>query len=118
MSIYCTLFDSHYLIRGLALYESLKKNCSDFHLYIFPFDDIALEVLKKLRLPSVTLIPLYEWEDPSMLEVKNTVLQWSIAGLPLPQYSFISWKSISRIAAPTLIRTCISFLPLIVYSMK
>ena len=47
---FCTLFDSNYLTRGLAMYESLAKHCDDFHLFIFSFDDKCLEVLKKLKL--------------------------------------------------------------------
>ena len=68
---YCTLFDSNYLTRGLAMYESLKKNSDDFHLYIFPFDDRSLNLLKKLDLESVTIISLKEFEDNDLLKVKN-----------------------------------------------
>ena len=32
--IFCTLFDSNYLDKGLALYESMKTNLAEFTLYI------------------------------------------------------------------------------------
>jgi len=72
MSIFCTLFDSTYLTRGLALYESLRKHCHSFHLYVFPFDDLACDILLKLNLPSLTVIPLSSLEDASLLAVKPT----------------------------------------------
>jgi len=72
MSIFCTLFDSTYLTRGLALYESLRKHCHSFHLYVFPFDDLACYILLKLNLPSLTVIPLSSLEDASLLAVKPT----------------------------------------------
>lgn len=68
---FCTLFDSNYLSRGLALYESLKRHCEAFHLYIFPFDEDCLNLLQQLQLPNVTLVPLSEFEDPELLDVKR-----------------------------------------------
>lgn len=68
---FCTLFDSNYLTRGLAMYESLKRHCADFHLYIFAFDDKALDVLRELRLEKVTIISLSEFEDEKLLEIKQ-----------------------------------------------
>jgi len=68
---YCTLFDSNYLIRGLAMYQSLKKHSSNFHLYIFAFDLRSYKLLKKLNLISVTIISLYEFEDKELLEAKK-----------------------------------------------
>ena len=48
---FCTLFDSNYLLKGLSLYESLVKQCkSDFHLYVFLFDDKSYDIMKKLNL--------------------------------------------------------------------
>ena len=68
---YCTLFDSNYLTRGLALYESLEKHSSDFHLYIFAFDDKSYEVLKKLDLKHATIVHLLEFEDEALLTAKK-----------------------------------------------
>lgn len=67
---FCTLFDSNYLLRGLSMYDSLKKRCNDFHIYIFAFDDNCYKVLKKLNLSRVTIISLSEFEDNELLRVK------------------------------------------------
>lgn len=69
---FCTLFDSHYLTRGLVMYESLKACCKDFHLYIFSFDDRSFQLLKSFNLPHVTVISLSEFEDEDLLRVKPT----------------------------------------------
>jgi hypothetical protein len=53
------------------MYESLNRHSDRFHLYIFAFDDISFEILKKLDLQNVTVIPLSEFETPELLEVKN-----------------------------------------------
>ncbi len=67
---FCTLFDSNYLTRGLAMYESLREHCGNFHLYAFPFDAKCLDILLKLDLPSVTVVPLEKFEDEKLLAVK------------------------------------------------
>lgn len=69
---YCTLFDSNYLNRGLALYESLKQHAKAFHLYIFCFDDRVYQVLSGMQLEYVTLISLEAFEDKALLAVKPT----------------------------------------------
>ncbi len=69
---FCTLFDSNYLAYGLSMYESLKKNCQNFHLYIFAFDDKCEETLKNLALEHVTVISLKEFEDEELLKIKPT----------------------------------------------
>lgn len=68
---YCTLFDSNYLTRGLAMYESLKKESDEFHLYIFAFDNRSCDLLKKLNLESVTVVSLQEFEDDELLALKS-----------------------------------------------
>lgn len=69
---FCTLFDSYYFIRGMAMYESLKKHCKDFHLYIFAFDDKVYKQLNELNLEKVTVLSLNEFEDEELLRVKPT----------------------------------------------
>ena len=49
MNNFCTLFNSSYLNRGLALYDSLKTNSKTFHLYIFAFDNLTEKILKKKK---------------------------------------------------------------------
>lgn len=69
---YCTLFDSNYLTRGLAMYRSLQKYSESFHLYIFAFDDQCFQLLQRLELGNVTVISLKEFEDKKLLEIKKT----------------------------------------------
>ena len=69
---FCTLFDSNYITRGLALYYSLEKHCADFHLYIFAFDDKCHKLLTKLNLSKAIIISLKEFEDEELLKVKPT----------------------------------------------
>ncbi len=68
---YCTLFDSHYLIRGLALYKSMLATGDDFHLYILAFDDICERILKKLSFAKATVIGMDEFESPILKEIKK-----------------------------------------------
>lgn len=67
---YCTLFDRNYLVRGLALYQSLDALGEPFHLYILCMDDVAAELLGALELAHATVIPLAEFETPELLAVK------------------------------------------------
>lgn len=54
------------------MYESLRANCPQFHLYIFAFDQLSYELLLKLNLECVTVIGLGEFEDEKLLSVKST----------------------------------------------
>ena len=67
---FCTLFDTHYFTRGLALYYSLEKYCPDFHIYIFAFDQKANDLLREMKLNKVTIISLEEFEDDGLLKIK------------------------------------------------
>ena len=68
--IFCTLFDSVYLSKGLIMYESLKEHTRDFHLYIFAFDSLAFEILINLNLSDATIIPLEKFENQALLDIK------------------------------------------------
>jgi hypothetical protein len=68
---FCTLFNSNYLTRGLALHESLVASCKAFHLYILAFDDDSYSYLSKARLKDVTVISMAAFEDEALLSVKS-----------------------------------------------
>jgi hypothetical protein len=68
---FCTLFNTTYLSRGLAMYQSLEKHATDFHLYIIAFDDHCFDLLKKLGLESATIISLKKFENERLLEAKK-----------------------------------------------
>ncbi len=68
---FCTLFNSVYLSRALAMHTSLQKTGCNFHLYIFAFDEIAYSALQKLGLKNVTTISLQEFEDDELKKLKQ-----------------------------------------------
>ncbi len=99
---YCTLFDSNYLTRGLAMYESLKKCSDDFYLYIFAFDDRSYDLLNKLNLKNTTIISLSEFEDDELLAIKGSrtpveycwtctpsIIKYSIEKYNLPSCTYL-----------------------------
>ena len=69
---FCTLYNSGYAAKGLAMYWSLRKVCPEFRLYVFAFDDVLAEALKKMALPNMTVVMLKEFEDEDLLRVKPT----------------------------------------------
>ena len=68
---YCTLFDSGYLLRALAMYESLARQEKEFTLYIFAFDKAAENLLQKLALPNTVVIPLEKLEDKELKRLRQ-----------------------------------------------
>lgn len=68
---FCTLFNTTYLSRGLAMYKSLEEQCADFHLYVIAFDQHCFEVLQKLNLKHATIVNLKQFEDERLLAVKK-----------------------------------------------
>jgi hypothetical protein len=68
---FCTLFDSFYLIKGLALYESLVSSSNDVHLYVMAFDEECYDKLLSLNLEHMT-VELWTWfEKDRILEIKK-----------------------------------------------
>ncbi len=67
---FCTLFDSYYLRKGLALYQSLLDIKDDFHLFVVAFDDKSYEILTRLNLENLTVVTLLDFETPELLRVK------------------------------------------------
>lgn len=69
---FCTLFNTAYLSRGLALHASLSSVCRSYHLFVFAFDDNCYEYLKNSGLPNLTVISLREFEDEQLLSIKGS----------------------------------------------
>lgn len=68
---FCTLFNSVYLSRGLTMYDSLKKYSSDFHLYVFAFDDDCYHFFLDRKFDHITVISLQDFEDEELLAIKE-----------------------------------------------
>lgn len=71
MMNFCTLFDSWYLVKGLALYLSLEKVSDDFHLYVMAFDQECYDKLKEMNFSHLTVELWEEWETPEIKAVKG-----------------------------------------------
>jgi hypothetical protein len=71
MMNFCTLFNSHYIHKGLATYLSLKKVTDDFHLYVVAFDQDCYDRLKSYNLKHLTVERLEDFETPKLLAVKE-----------------------------------------------
>lgn len=69
---FCTLFDSAFLLQGIALRDSLEKHAAPFHLWVVCMDDQTAAALRQLRLPYVTTLSLAEIETPALKGVRHT----------------------------------------------
>jgi len=73
MRHYCTYFDRNYLVKALALIESLNAHERNaFQLFVICLDEISRVILEKLRLHNVVIIPLHaiEGKDIELLAVR------------------------------------------------
>lgn len=71
-TIFCTYFDKGFILRGMALHESLVKLAPNAKLWIFAFDAYTERILKKLNLRGVRVVSLKELEDKQLLAVKRS----------------------------------------------
>jgi hypothetical protein len=67
---FCTLFDSGYLLKGLAMVRSLAQHCPNLHIYVLCMDAQAQQLLEQLNLPYLTCISLSEVETEDLLKAK------------------------------------------------
>jgi hypothetical protein len=68
---FVTLFDSRFLLLGLALNTSLQKFAPNSHLWIICIDELVEQQLNKLDLDHVSTIPLRSIETEPLLSVKQ-----------------------------------------------
>lgn len=70
-NVFCTLYNSLYLDKGLVLYESLKKCSKNSILYVLCMDDKCFEVLSDISEENLIPILLQEVENEKMKEAKQ-----------------------------------------------
>lgn len=68
---FCTLFDSYYLDKGIALYRSLERVSENFTLYIFCFDDRSREILNSMNLKHAVILHHSMFENEELLKLKG-----------------------------------------------
>lgn len=93
LRLFCTYFDHHYLSRGLALYESLRRHCPEFELWILCLSRECFDWLAAQRLPRVRLVSLPELElgDAELLSIKKdrSLIEYYFTCTPsLPRHVF------------------------------
>jgi hypothetical protein len=102
MYYFCTYFDNRYLPMGMALYQSLKKQCPSFELWVLCMDRTCYDILFKLQLPNVHLIPLEDFEagDEKLLTAKRnrTLIEYYFTCTPsLPLFILNHYPEVDQI---------------------
>lgn len=69
---FCTIFDSSFLVLGLALYRSLLRVSPNAKLWVLAMDLKVEKQLEELNLESLEIVPLRAIETEELLEVKKT----------------------------------------------
>jgi hypothetical protein len=67
---FCTLFDSGYLLKGLAMIRSLARHCPGMKIYVLCMDSQTNFILERLNLPYVNCITLADIENQELLNAK------------------------------------------------
>jgi hypothetical protein len=99
---FCTYFDQNYLLRGLALYHSLKKHCPEFKLWVLCMDNATCDILEKLSLAGVQPISLEEFErnDEPLRSAKQnrSRIEYYFTCTPsVPLYILKNWPQVNFI---------------------
>lgn len=68
---FCTLFDSNYLLKGIAMLQSLKFHCPTAHVYVLCMDKKTQKILDNLGFTYITCVPLADVENDELLEAKK-----------------------------------------------
>jgi hypothetical protein len=99
---FCTLFDSNYLYKAVAMHGSMERNFESFGLTCFCFDEQAQRLVDELGLPGVRTVSLADLEafDPELLAVKGdrTAVEYCWTATPsLPLYMLDADPTLSEV---------------------
>lgn len=71
MMNFCTLFDSNYASKGIALYLSLEQQTSDFVLYVMGMDRKCQEILNAIGFKHMIVECIDDVDSPKLAEAKS-----------------------------------------------
>lgn len=71
MMYFCTLFDSNYLNKGIALYLSLEKHADNFVLYVMGLDRKCHNILSALNFKHLVVECIEDIESVELSEAKS-----------------------------------------------
>lgn len=69
--VFVTIFDSNFLLSGMALHESLMAHSPRARLFIVAVDELVEQQLQRLNLTNVSILPLRDIETPALRSVKT-----------------------------------------------
>lgn len=72
MSNYVTLLDGGYVLHGIAMVRSLQNHDPSAKVWVLCLDELAEEIPRTFNLAGVVLLPLRNYENESLREVKAT----------------------------------------------
>jgi nucleoside-diphosphate-sugar epimerase len=97
---FSVILSQDYVMKGIALYFSLKNQMKNFRMWICCMDEASLKLLKKLNLANVTLIEVKDIEDEELLAVKGQrTLQeycWTLKA-PLCQHILSHYNEVNQL---------------------
>jgi hypothetical protein len=67
---FCTLFDKNYLLKGVVMIRTLLRHCPHARIVVVCMDDETHQLLGKLAILGVDLVPLAQVENEELLRVK------------------------------------------------
>ncbi len=67
---FCTISSRTYVARTLALYSSIRRFMSNFHIWICCADDTAYAILSRFALENTTLLHVRDVETPEILATR------------------------------------------------
>lgn len=68
---FCTIVGTEYVVKIIALQQSLLKSAQKFTLWICCIDSVAYSILKGMNLINVNLLPVDDVEDENLKEIKK-----------------------------------------------
>lgn len=71
MMNFCTLFDSNYASKGIALYLSLEQQTDDFVLYVMGMDRKCQEILNAIGFKNMIVECIDDVDSPELAEAKS-----------------------------------------------